>query len=193
MKGLTMRLAVMETDGKPKALVVTPETGEAEMKDILDKVGETIRAGRRARIMEIFFQGNLEIPIESFISEKWSAKILFDYANACRQYGESFFIFCEAVNSRKCLERYDHGNFRKYDTLAEAGKYVAETFLGVQKGIIKYLQARELAQDILEGKAPEELPKGIFMGSAPGGEPVYVFGCEAPKMASKLSPRPAGF
>lgn len=179
---LTMDFRIQLADGGVKDLSISTEMGRDEIERVFSEISETVAAKRKLKISRSAYSGGSGEHV-SQISERWSVGGVRRYVSACMDYGEPLFLFCEMRKTRNAVSEYDPEGARRFGSMAEAGKCVAENWLGVKKGVIKYIEAKALAEDVAKGQGPAELPAGVTV--LKGLEGCYVFG------DVRTEPRPA--
>ena len=108
-------------------------------------------------LQNITFQSEKGRKIISTIEEGFSEESFGVYLKACCDYGESFFRFAEFVDTRNCIESYIAAHGESFESMAECGLSIAQEFLGVPEGAMKYMDGYRLCEDVMAEKGPKEL------------------------------------
>ena len=198
MEGILFKFRYRKSNSKaPRIVFIHPNATDEEIENVIKMLSDILMQDNDpnsyVNLSEVAFvvkYEDREKKIVSAIKDKdIDFESLIEYRNACLEYGESFFLFAEGFRSRNCLSPFIESRGIPFDSFAECGEHIAEEFLGVSQGVLNYLDATRLCEDVIAGSGPEEIPENIIVTTGPNGDPVYFFDVPDAALDDRDSPK----
>ena len=160
------------------------EVRKGENEDVIaDIVAETIE---NEPLRDIIFTSPRGARRISAIEEDLSDDIFFAYLTAYAMYGESFFLFAEIAGTRNCIEDYIASSGVSYESIGECGLAIADAYLGIPDGAMKYMDGWRLCEDMMANRGPAEIDGRVLVVQAMDCDAIYLY-----DMGWQTQPEPA--